>query len=255
MNREQLIDKLERIVCGVYPYEIQELAHKWLCSFKGAPQNCAKFPMARPVEGKVVSCWDEGGVFLGNGISTTTANSGAAIAINGKVYDSNHVLLWNYASPLSAKPPAAFEMRFDDVAALRIDGESMTFTGNADAAAMMFFDNVIKTHSEQWKAMQARLDKQEESRAVAVVHQCLGTDLDGRKVWSVKELQPDTLEEENELFPDKNGTSLFTWGKFAELWECTDCGHLYDGEISLCDCHGPNAHKLKKYRATLVEVE
>lgn len=121
---------------------------------KAAPKNCAKFPMTRPLTGKVVSCWDEGGVFLGEGIGLNTVSSGGGIAINGKVYDSNNVLLWCYAVP-QAKPE---EPAFKEV-------------------------------------------------------------------------------------------------KIAELWECTDCGHLYDGEISLCDCHGPNAHKLKKYRATLVEVE
>lgn len=35
MNKEQLIDKLERVVCGQYSYEMQELAYSALCCIKG----------------------------------------------------------------------------------------------------------------------------------------------------------------------------------------------------------------------------
>ncbi len=34
MNKEQLIDKLERVVCGQYSYEMQELAYSALCCIK-----------------------------------------------------------------------------------------------------------------------------------------------------------------------------------------------------------------------------
>jgi hypothetical protein len=43
MNKEQLIDKLERVVCGQYSYEMQELAYSALCCIKGTPDDCAKF--------------------------------------------------------------------------------------------------------------------------------------------------------------------------------------------------------------------
>ncbi len=59
MNKEQLIDKLERVVCGQYSYEMQELAYSALCCIKGTPDDCAKFPVTRPLPDTLVDVWDE----------------------------------------------------------------------------------------------------------------------------------------------------------------------------------------------------
>ena len=93
MNKEQLIDKLERVVCGQYSYEMQELAYSALCCIKGTPDDCAKFPVTRPLPDTLVDVWDEIGQYLGTGKAIETRSCGVSLLLHGHCYDSNHVLL------------------------------------------------------------------------------------------------------------------------------------------------------------------
>ncbi|EAS5032323.1 hypothetical protein D7X38_21165 [Salmonella enterica] len=57
----------------------------------------AYFPQERPVSGARVIAWDESGHLLGIGFGRDTRESGIAIIVEGKKYDSNHVIHWcNY---------------------------------------------------------------------------------------------------------------------------------------------------------------
>lgn len=57
----------------------------------------AYFPQERPVSGARVIAWDESGHLLGIGFGRDTRGSGIAIAVEGKKYDSNHIIHWcNY---------------------------------------------------------------------------------------------------------------------------------------------------------------
>ncbi|EPP3317120.1 hypothetical protein ACT9D3_003899 [Salmonella enterica subsp. diarizonae serovar 50:r:z] len=57
----------------------------------------AYFPQERPVSGARVIAWDESGHLLGIGFGRDTRGSGIAIIVEGKKYDSNHIIHWcNY---------------------------------------------------------------------------------------------------------------------------------------------------------------
>lgn len=57
----------------------------------------AYFPQERPVSGARVIAWDESGHLLGIGFGRDTRGSGIAIVVEGKMYDSNHIIHWcNY---------------------------------------------------------------------------------------------------------------------------------------------------------------
>ncbi|EDX4491369.1 hypothetical protein AHR05_004739 [Salmonella enterica subsp. salamae] len=57
----------------------------------------AYFPQERPVSGARVIAWDESGHLLGIGFCRDTRESGIAIIVEGKKYDSNHIIHWcNY---------------------------------------------------------------------------------------------------------------------------------------------------------------
>lgn len=54
----------------------------------------AYFPQERPIEGALVKAWGESGDYLGEGVAVYTRASGIAISVNGRRYDSNHVIHW-----------------------------------------------------------------------------------------------------------------------------------------------------------------
>ncbi len=84
MNKEQLIDKLERVVCGQYSYEMQEKpAYSALCCIKGTPDDCAKFPVTRPLPDTLVDVWDEIGQYLGTGKAIETRSCGVSLLLHG----------------------------------------------------------------------------------------------------------------------------------------------------------------------------
>ncbi|HIC6876334.1 TPA: hypothetical protein ACW5LK_000648 [Salmonella enterica subsp. enterica serovar Aberdeen] len=57
----------------------------------------AYFPQERPVSGARVIAWDESGHLLGIGFGRDTRGSSIAIVVEGKKYDSNHIIHWcNY---------------------------------------------------------------------------------------------------------------------------------------------------------------
>lgn len=91
MNKEQLIDKLERVVCGQYSYEMQELAYSALCCIKGTPDDCAKFPVTRPLPDTLVDVWDEIGQYLGTGKAIETRSCGVSLLLHGHCYVSRTV--------------------------------------------------------------------------------------------------------------------------------------------------------------------
>lgn len=60
----------------------------------GFGRYAAYFPQERPIQGLIVRVWDESGAYMGIGVGVDTRESGGAISINGKRYDSNHILHW-----------------------------------------------------------------------------------------------------------------------------------------------------------------
>lgn len=60
----------------------------------GGGRYAAYFPQERPNAGDAVKVWAESGEYLGVGVGVHLRASGGAILINGRVYDSNHVLHW-----------------------------------------------------------------------------------------------------------------------------------------------------------------
>lgn len=54
----------------------------------------AYFPQERPLDGAKIIAWDERGNLLGTGYGRDTRDTGIAIIVNGKKYDSNHVIHW-----------------------------------------------------------------------------------------------------------------------------------------------------------------
>lgn len=60
-----------------------------------------RYPQERPIAGTQVDVWDERGEYLGVGVGGTRRSCGGVISVNGKTYDSNHILNW---LPVEVKP-------------------------------------------------------------------------------------------------------------------------------------------------------
>ncbi|WP_105626986.1 hypothetical protein [Cronobacter malonaticus] len=70
-----------------------------------------KYPVNRPVPGSQLIVWDEAGKFVGYGSAVDARESGVAIQMSdGRRFDSNHTLRWEYA--LQA-PPAPVVPKID----------------------------------------------------------------------------------------------------------------------------------------------
>ncbi len=52
------------------------------------------FPQERPLDGAEVRCWSEDGKLLGDGVGIHLRQSGGAILVCGKTYDSNKIVHW-----------------------------------------------------------------------------------------------------------------------------------------------------------------
>lgn len=60
--------------------------------------RATKYPVSRPVPGAKLIVWDETGKFVGYGSAVDTSESGVAIQMcDGRRFDSNHELRWQYA--------------------------------------------------------------------------------------------------------------------------------------------------------------
>lgn len=60
----------------------------------GADLYALYFPQERPLTGQAIRVWNERGELLGDGVGSHLRASGGSITINGKTFDSNHVLHW-----------------------------------------------------------------------------------------------------------------------------------------------------------------
>ncbi|MET5442344.1 hypothetical protein [Klebsiella aerogenes] len=84
------------------PEVVRELARMALAAMDSEPVEpiwgAKKYPVCRPVPGAKLIVWDETGKFVGYGSAVDTRESGVAIQIsNGRRFDSNHDLRWQYA--------------------------------------------------------------------------------------------------------------------------------------------------------------
>lgn len=69
--------------------------------------RATKYPVSRPLPGSKLIVWDEAGRFVGYGSAVDTRDSGVAIQMrDGRRFDSNHDLRWQYALQ-----PAPVQMR------------------------------------------------------------------------------------------------------------------------------------------------
>ncbi|MGX5100340.1 hypothetical protein [Enterobacter cloacae] len=73
-----------------------------LASSKAEPVEpicgATKYPVSRPLPGAKLIVWDEVGRFVGYGSAVDTRDSGIAIQMSdGRLFDSNHELRWQYA--------------------------------------------------------------------------------------------------------------------------------------------------------------
>lgn len=84
------------------PKVVRELARMALAAMDSEPVEpiwgAKKYPVCRPVPGAKLIVWDETGKFIGYGSAVDTRESGVAMQIsNGRRFDSNHDLRWQYA--------------------------------------------------------------------------------------------------------------------------------------------------------------
>lgn len=82
--------------------ESKELARMALAAMDNEPVEpiwrATKYPVSRPVPGAKLIVWDETGKFVGYGSAVDTSESGVAIQMcDGRRFDSNHELRWQYA--------------------------------------------------------------------------------------------------------------------------------------------------------------
>ncbi|EOA3030979.1 TPA: hypothetical protein ACPZCO_002519 [Yersinia enterocolitica] len=52
------------------------------------------YPQERPIDGTQVKAWDETGKYLGIGVGAHRRECGGVIVVDGKCYDSNHIINW-----------------------------------------------------------------------------------------------------------------------------------------------------------------
>lgn len=122
-TKEQLIERLQhRIsVASGFPESEKaqmdlELARIALASLEAVPVepvwNATKYPVSRPSPGAKLIVWDEVGKFIGYGSSVDTRESGVAIQMSdGRRFDSNHDLRWQYALQPAPVVPDAISTR------------------------------------------------------------------------------------------------------------------------------------------------
>ena len=98
------------------PEVVRELARIALASLEAVPVepvwNATKYPVSRPSPGAKLIVWDEVGKFIGYGSSVDTRESGVAIQMSdGRRFDSNHDLRWQYALQPAPVVPDAISTR------------------------------------------------------------------------------------------------------------------------------------------------
>ena len=97
--------------------EIMELARMALATMGSEPVvpiwGATKYPVSRPVPGAKLIVWDDTGKFVGYGSAVDTRESGVAIQMSdGRRFDSNHDLRWQYALqpvPVVGSEPVAWD--------------------------------------------------------------------------------------------------------------------------------------------------
>ncbi|EOH6066667.1 hypothetical protein ACMATQ_000743 [Klebsiella michiganensis] len=87
---------------GLSMFELSELARMALAALDSEPVEpiwrATKYPVSRPVPDAKLIVWDETGKFVGYGSAVDTSESGVAIQMcDGRRFDSNHELRWQYA--------------------------------------------------------------------------------------------------------------------------------------------------------------
>lgn len=87
--RSELEEELQFLQCALACMEDEPVEPIW---------GAKKYPVSRPVPGANLIVWDETGKFVGYGSAVDTRESGVAIQISdGRRFDSNHDLRWQYA--------------------------------------------------------------------------------------------------------------------------------------------------------------
>lgn len=106
--------------------EERELARIALASLEAEPVepvwNATKYPISRPSPGAKLIVWDEVGKFIGYGSSVDTRESGVAIQMSdGRRFDSNHDLRWQYVLQPAPVAPDDVMAAIQKVARIRLD--------------------------------------------------------------------------------------------------------------------------------------
>ncbi|HFI5584725.1 TPA: hypothetical protein ACGQTX_003008 [Raoultella ornithinolytica] len=87
--RGELEEELQFLQCALACMEDEPVEPIW---------GAKKYPVSRPVPGSRLIVWDETGQFVGYGHAVNTRESGVAIQMSdGRWFDSNHDLRWQYA--------------------------------------------------------------------------------------------------------------------------------------------------------------
>lgn len=87
--RGELEEELQFLQCALACMEDEPVEPIW---------GAKKYPVSRPVPGSRLIVWDETGKFVGYGHAVNTRESGVAIQMSdGRRFDSNHDLRWQYA--------------------------------------------------------------------------------------------------------------------------------------------------------------
>lgn len=130
--RGELEEELQFLQCALACMEDEPVEPIW---------GAKKYPVSRPVPGSRLIVWDETGQFVGYGHAVNTRESGVAIQMSdGRWFDSNHDLRWQYALqplPVVDSEPVAWtdeeELRDVNVAGIGylfgIDREANKFAG------------------------------------------------------------------------------------------------------------------------------
>lgn len=114
-----------------------------------------KYPVNRPVPGSQLIVWDETGKFVGYGSAVYTRESGVAIQMSdGRRFDSNHTLRWEYALQAPPAPVVA-----DDRESFEKFYGSGTTPG-LDRVPPWFQEMIKDAFWEVWKGSRAALQQQ-----------------------------------------------------------------------------------------------
>lgn len=230
--RGELEEELQFLQCALACMEDEPVEPIW---------GTKKYPVSRPVPGSRLIVWDETGKFVGYGHAVNTRESGVAIQMSdGRRFDSNHDLRWQYA--LQPLPVVGSESVAKKVTCWSCRNEvEISAIGDCDGRCPKC-DTPIHLDEEPYTAPQPAPDREQVRREHAEWSQTTFGNVG--PVGPLKHLSKEALEAAAE--PD----DLSEWADMQFLlWDAQRRAGITDEQITLAMIEKLAVNKLREWPA------